>query len=51
MSYYLSVYQNQINILIQKQKTELLELQNFQQQAQADLLQIKQLQAKINTVK
>ena len=51
MSYYLSVYQNQINILIQEQKRELLELQNFQQQAQSDLLQIKQLQARISTVK
>lgn len=51
MSYYLSVYQNQINILIQEQKKELLELQNFQQQAQSDLLQIKQLQAIVNTIR
>ena len=51
MSYYLSVYQSQIDVLIQKQKRELLDLQNFQEQAQADLLQIKQLQAMIHKVK
>jgi GTPase Era involved in 16S rRNA processing len=45
---YLSAYQEQINILIQSQQRELMELQNFQQQTESDLLQIKKMQTIIN---
>jgi GTPase SAR1 family protein len=48
ISYYLSVYDDQINSLIQQQEKELIKLQEFQLQTQMDLLQIKELQNIIN---